>query len=157
MHILIHVILSLSLFCCYSKLHSLSNSLSHSYIQPRQFGSRAFFLKRMLYYIPRRQPGLREGSQEKHDTQLLPTQFLKTSPCSPEKLYRGLWGILFSSWLQSKAGFSQSEGRGSGGPPGSRSSHQGLISGSGYLKVWLCAGENNPHWVLGCLRAAQPV
>ena len=42
-------------------------------------------------------------------------------------------------------------------PPGSRSSHQVLISRSGYLKVWLCAGENNPHWVLGYLRAAQLV
>ena len=42
-------------------------------------------------------------------------------------------------------------------PPGSRSSPQGLISGSGYLKVWLCAGENNPRWVLGCLREAQLV
>ena len=90
-------------------------------------------------------------------TQLLPTQFSKTSPSSPEKLCQGLWGILFSSWLKSKAGFSQSEDGGSGGPPGSRSSHQGLISGSGYLKVWLRAGENNPHWVLGYLRAAQLV
>lgn len=57
--------------------------MSHSCIQPRQFGSRAFFLKRMLYDIPRRQPGLREGSQEKHDTQLLPTRTLKSRGAKP--------------------------------------------------------------------------
>lgn len=37
----------------------------------------------MLYHIPRRQPGLREGSREKHDTQLLPTRALKSRGAKP--------------------------------------------------------------------------
>lgn len=84
----------------------------------------------------------------------------KNLPKVPREALSGSLGNSFSNWLQSKAGFSQSEDRGSGGPSGARFSHQGLISGPGYLKVWLCAGKTIPTGktiVLGCLRAAQPV
>ena len=40
--------------------HREIKQLTQSYaIQPRLFGSRTFFLKRIFYYIPREQPGYR--------------------------------------------------------------------------------------------------